>query len=142
MRMKLLKHGKRQRGLTMVEVLAALVILGSLLTAIVTAATRSSRQWARADRKLQAVVVADQLLEQWWADPKTMPRQDTGDITDDSSFRWRTQVIPNRELEKLDTEIIRLEMFDQRPEAVSREPIVAVELILPTKQALNHDASQ
>ena len=51
--------------MTLVEVVAGLALLGSVLVALLLARAAYLRQWARADRQLQAVAAADELLTVW-----------------------------------------------------------------------------
>ena len=54
------------RGLTLVEVVAALALLGTLLSAMLLARGRYVRQNMRAQESVEAVAVTDALLEQWF----------------------------------------------------------------------------
>lgn len=115
------------RGLTLIEVLASLALLGTLLVALVQARGDHLRQWTLAQRKLEAVDAAERLLEAWWADPATLPRSGSGTL--DGGWRWRTQVreAPALEHEALHAELVRLEVL----EAEGPKVLVTIDLFVP-----------
>ena len=75
------------RGLTLIEVLAGLAILGTLLSGVVMASVRLQRQRALAYEKLQAVEATDALLETWFSpsspSPSSSPTATSGDAGGD-----------------------------------------------------------
>src|SRR5688500_6139833 len=85
----------RRRGMTLVEVVGGLALLGTLLVAVLLARGRYIRQAAIADRRLQAVAAADALLAQWHQDPRSLPRAASGDVPGDGQFTWRTRTVSN-----------------------------------------------
>ena len=83
-----------RRGLTLVEVLAALAILGGMLASIAVARGRLLHQWTLAQQKVEAIQAADALLEGWWREPELIEREGVGMLSD--GLRWRTGVVdPN-----------------------------------------------
>jgi prepilin-type N-terminal cleavage/methylation domain-containing protein len=122
----------RRAGLTLIEVIAALVILGTLLVGIVLSRSRHSRQIALAERKMQAVRAADGLLTRWWSSPEGIPLGNSGQVESDPSLRWRTEVRPDPTLEKLDVRVVRLEILETRStgQAEGDEVLTRVELLL------------
>lgn len=54
--------------MTLIEVLASLMLMGSILVALVIARGRLSSQHVLAIQKQDAVQAADRLLAAWWAD--------------------------------------------------------------------------
>ena len=55
----------KRRGMTLIEVVVGLVILGTLVASVAIARGRALRQYARADLQLRAARVADQMLSHW-----------------------------------------------------------------------------
>lgn len=137
MRSKNYFRSSRHQGLTLIEVIASLAILGSLLVAILAAKGRSIQQWNTANRRIQATAAADALLSQWWQKPETLPHEATGAIEGDSKLTWRTRVIEERELGELGLEKVRLEILDQDAKEL-KDALVIVDLVLkheePKKQ--------
>ena len=142
----------KSRGVTIVEVLGALVLLGTVLVSILTAQGQFTRQLASAERRLEAVRAADHLLILWWQDRSKLPRSGAGAVDDagivkrsssaSSGLTWRTTTLANHDYEKLGMEVIRLEIFDARtpgpgiapgalPGVTATGPLASVEIILP-----------
>ena len=111
-------------GLTLVEVLASLVILGSILGALLVAHGRSTRQWAAADQRLEAVRIADRLLSKWWA-AGGIPPQNQNKVND--RFAWRTLTLDRPLPVEWAARVIRLEVFTVDDEHVH----AAVEVLAP-----------
>ncbi len=63
----------RTRGLTLVELLASLALLGGVLGGAVLAKARLSRQWSAAQHRLVAVERLDAMLERWHAEGHIPP---------------------------------------------------------------------
>lgn len=111
---------RSRRGLTLIEVLASLAILGSLLVIIVQSRSSHVRQWHQAQLKSEAVHAADRLLRSWWSNPAALPSNDTG--TWEERWRWRTSIVATPALKDaaLEAQLVRLEISeDGRPAAAS-----------------------
>ncbi len=121
----------RQAGLTLIEVVAAIAILGSVLTAVVVAKTRHTRQLALAERRAAAVRAADALLHRWSVSGQGFPVQTAGPVSDDASLTWQTSWQENRELEDVGVRTLRLRIHDAN--AKGRE-LLAVDLLLDDPQ--------
>lgn len=137
----------RDRGLTLIEVLAGLALLAALLMTILTARSRAALQWSRANERIRAVEAADRLLSEWWQDPKSFPRAGEGVVAGVDGFRWRTRIVRNRVAERLSTEVVRLEVGritpggaggdagSGRPTPAASAAPIAVEVVLPVEEA-------
>lgn len=110
--------------MTLVEVVAGLALLATLMASLLAVKTRVVHQAGLTERRAQAVAAADQLLSEWWRNPKTFPRASAGMLP--SGFGWRTRIVNNSP--EVGGQVVRLEMFDGPDIA----PTVAVELLLPT----------
>jgi type II secretory pathway pseudopilin PulG len=132
-----LKPRVRRSGATLVEALAGLVILGTLLVAVLVANSRLHRQRGRTAQRLEAVRVADRLLDGWWQKRDEFPRRDEGAVAADRSGRswsWRTSVVENEDADALGCEVVALEVFAVTE--TGRTPSDAacrVEVLLPQK---------
>jgi prepilin-type N-terminal cleavage/methylation domain-containing protein len=138
----------RGRGLTLIEVVAAIAILGTILVAVVLARSRLTRQLALVDLKTSAVAAADDLIAAWWASPAGFPIDREGVVPGDERLLWRTMVVRNDMMEALGAVVVRLEM---RPASAAvalammngeagsaaaaklaeLEPLAVVEVVLP-----------
>src|SRR5829696_1110368 len=102
-------HGKwkpssnRSRAaMTLLEVVAGLALLASLLGALVIAKARYVRQAAAADRRVEAVAAADALLAGWHQNPRSLPRDfsGSGDAPGDRRLAWRLRPVANAGIEE------------------------------------------
>lgn len=89
-----------ESGFTLVEALVALALLGALVLGGVTAASRALRSQARAEMELQALALADEMLQAAEVFPLDSlvahrePRRGTATV-DGRSFRWTLAVAPD-----------------------------------------------
>ena len=126
---------RRRCAFTLIEVLAGLTLLSTLLVAVVMARGRYVHQSVSAERRLEAVEVADELLTQWWQDPAAFPVDDSGTVNED--MRWRTRQLSQQDLEDLGAMVVRLELFvDDRaprdsPGDERDEPILVIDVLAP-----------
>ncbi len=124
--------GKSRSGLTLIEVLAATVLLGGLLASIVLAAGRLSAQTRSSAVRREAAAIADGLLAGWWRlEADEFPRSGGGDVPGKAGWRWRTSRAEVAEAEALGGEVVAVEIF---PPDSAKQPAVRVEIILPPTQ--------
>jgi len=150
------RYPGQRPGVTLVEVLGALVLLGVLVASMMSARTLYHRQSVAAQRKQAAVTAADKLLTSWWGDLEKFPTGSQGGVPGDSQLRWRTSIISQPQLEPLRVKVVRLEILspinavvpavssttatpaDQHDEStVSVEPpaLVTVDVVIPDPAA-------
>lgn len=98
--------------MTIVEVVASLALLATLLTAVLLAKARYTRQWVLAQKRIEAVAAADQLLTDWWTSSKIPRGNSTGSLPN-PAMSWRLHSIRPRDLAEIDMEILRLEIVDR-----------------------------
>ncbi len=126
----------RPAGLTLIEVVAAIAILGTILVGVVLAKARHTRQLALTARREVAVRLADELLSQWWTGGDGVPVGVSGEDAN-ASLAWRTRRVPNPPIERLGARVVRLEVRDilGGPEAEGLDDadrmLVDVDLVLP-----------
>ena len=119
------------RALTLIEVVASLALLGTLLVSIVLAQGRYVRQAALAQRKLEAVEAADELLEQWTQSDEGIPTAGEGEL--DRAMIWQTEGLPTSVLDDIGVQQVRLTI------STTREPgrpvtLTQVELLIPKEE--------
>ena len=122
-----------RHGFTLIEVLAGLVLLGSLLVTVTLAKSRYTRQLALAQRQLEAVEIADSTLSQWWQEsPDSIPRNGKGLAktgTGGRALSWRTRQLDMQENEQTGFTIVRFELYDPK-QTESQSSLVAVDLVI------------
>ena len=62
---------RRCNGTTLIEVVVGLALLGSLLVALIVAASTLEQRRKRADEKLQAVGILEHILQDCFANPQS-----------------------------------------------------------------------
>lgn len=116
--------------MTLIEVLAGLVVLSTLLVGVVIASARLRGATARVGLRTEAVAAADALIAGWWADREKLPRSAEGDLPGRPGWRWLTRrkaVSPA--IEGMDAEVVVVEIFG--PDGQPDRPDAWVELVLP-----------
>lgn len=122
---------RRSAGMTLIEVVAALALLGSFAVAMMLSRARLVEQHTRAEQKLDAVAIADALLAEWWAgDAATFPINEEGHIEGQAGWYWQTRVIKHDGLRPFQAQVVRLRILDRSSEGRPTE-LTAVDLVLP-----------
>lgn len=124
----------RRAGLTLIEVVAGIAILGVILVGIVMARSRHIHQLAEVGRVRRAIELTDRMVEQWWITPQALPIDKTGSVPGDESLVWRTRVERHDVLDPMGARVVRVEVFEAQTTAVADalpEPLVALDLVLP-----------
>ena len=118
--------------MTLIEIVAGLVILGTILASLALARGRFARQWAVADRKLSATRALDSLIAEWMTSPvPEIPMNRQGQLKDVRNCVWRTRASRSSGKSKLNAEVVRVEVFDR--DEVAKEnaaAIVSVDLLV------------
>jgi hypothetical protein len=121
--------------MTLIEIVAGLVILGTILASLAVARGRFARQWAAADQKLAAVKALDAQVAEWMNVPgAAVPLNRQGALADAPAYVWRTRVL--REEPKLSAIVVRVEALD-RKHVSDRAPAASVDLLVhvaPTRR--------
>jgi prepilin-type N-terminal cleavage/methylation domain-containing protein len=125
-----------RRGLTLLEVVAALAILGGVLVGIVLARAKLARQTAMARQLSQAVRLSDDLIASWWARPEGVPVGADGVLGAEEAWVWATSPVANPAIERLGARVVRLEVRPRRePSGTGRAAPIVVDLVLPPEGA-------
>lgn len=132
--------------MTLLEVIAAIAILGTILVGIVLAKSRHRRQLARTADATAAVAATEELLCAWWSGPDGVPVGAEGVMSASKPLRWRTRETPNPEIEDLGARVVRLEVFPGQAEssaaADDSEALLYVDLVLPTDEPTKEDSQE
>ncbi len=115
--------------MTLVEVLAGLALLATLLVGVFITKGRAARQWSVAGERLRAVEAADALLSAWWHGPGELPRFAEGAVPGEAGLWWRTRAVRSQGVEALGAQVVRLEIVARR-ESQAR-PLVSVDVVVP-----------
>ena len=125
------RFSSQRRATTLVEVIAALVILGTILSSLMLAGGRFARQEAQAQSQLRAIRALDELVSSWMNGPvSAIPLAGRG-MLPDTPHTWRTHVVPDASARALGAEVLRVEVFGKS----RSEAIVTIDLLVRTKGA-------
>jgi hypothetical protein len=114
--------------MTLIEVVAGLVILGTILASLAIARGRFARQLAAADRTLAATRALDSLITEWMASSPPVNRH--GNLAGPRGLEWQTRTLQSREAEQLSAAVLRVEVIDRLNEHQSQTPMLTVDLLL------------
>lgn len=95
-------------GMTLIEVVAGIGLMGTVL--VVTLATHSAhvRQQQQAERKLAAVRALDRLIAKRVEDRHWLEPNEEGVLGDSPPMQWTTRIVPGAGSEELDCEVLRV----------------------------------
>lgn len=116
-------------GVTLIEVLAGLALLATLLAGLMSVQGRHARQGREAARRLEATAAAERLLSGWWLEVSELPRRGAGEVAGASGMTWRTQVTDAKLPEGLAGQVVRLEILESSQG--ENRVLTRVELLLP-----------
>jgi hypothetical protein len=135
------KRRLRRGGLTLIEVVAGLALLGWLLSAVILAKSRNTRQFSRASLKLEAVEAADALMTRWWAHKSQQPPSMTGqgDVPGSDRLTWRASQAANETIESLGGLVVRLEIVDARTGTES-PPLYTLDFVVSKEEPETQDS--
>jgi len=127
-------------GLTLIEVVAAIAILGTLLVGIVLARARHTHQYARAESARVAVDAADRLISRWWLNGRHVPVGKAGQFEAHPTLRWRTREVDNEKINLLGARVVRVEVLRADAETGSdpqarAEVLFHVDLVMPRPES-------
>lgn len=110
----------------------ATALMGTLLASILIAAGRVRAQGGRANRRIEACEIAEELLAKWWSDPDEFPRSARGTVPGQTGWTWRTRTVDSKDAEKLNASVVAIEVFGPGSGGTDEDrPAVCVEVLLP-----------
>ena len=115
-----------RRGLTLIEVMSGVALLSTLLVGVLLAFGRLAKQMSGANRVIQAVAVADNLLASWHEDDVAVPLEQSGSVPGFGSLQWDTAIV-NAELVSVGVVVVRLTIRDRLDP--DRNALVTVDLL-------------
>ena len=117
-------------GLTLIEVIASMALLTTLLVGIVCAEGRHARQIRAAKERIGLVHQVDQLLSQWLKTDKVIPREATGLLPGSDQYVWQTHLLSDSANFDLQVEAVRLEVRP-RTDLNSQRSLLTIDLAVP-----------
>ncbi len=123
----------------MVEVIASMALIGTLLVLILKANADQSRNLAASRLKIKAVGAADRLVAAWISSNEGIPRQDNGNC-DTAGLIWR--VAPTSKPTSIpESEILELSILATLGEGNSNSPERRILKLSLLREVLNNEVS-
>jgi len=113
----------------LVEVVASVFLVGTLLVAVLVAHRRAITQTRLAQRRLDAVETLDQLLIARQGPDAEEYQLARGKAPGENPFHWRSMLRDESSLVELGASVLRIELYD--PAFKEGETLAAVELLAP-----------
>jgi type II secretory pathway pseudopilin PulG len=114
----------RREAFTLVEVIASLLLLSTLLVATLVAHGRHARQIRAAKEQLAAVAAAEELLSEWNSSGQTGAPAREGKISGPLQLGWRWEVIETPELRPMGAAIGRLQIVSAAGKSLTTIDVV------------------
>ena len=115
--------------------MAAALLVGLLLSAVVTAKARHTRQTVLAQQKLAAVGAARQLLMEWFSSPEDTPPPGGGAGTAVAgvwTLNWQINTVSHADVDTLGGDVVELVI---RSVDSAEEPLVSVQFVIPDAES-------
>lgn len=134
------RPAKRHPGFTLVEVIAGVALLGTLLAGLMLGFSKHVRQYQAARLRIQAIDKLDRQLELWYANGDELPIDSEGPLSAQPPLTWHTTTVRSPQAQRLNAVIVRVEVR-RSDRADSSPPVIAVELLHPAIAASNPTTS-
>jgi len=99
---------------------------------LVLASAKLSVQSRRAEDRIKACRIADNLLRNWRKTPNKTPGSASGPVAGHKGWAWRTREVENKQVAELKGRAVVLEI--RSPEAEKSEPSASVEIMLSERR--------
>ncbi|MDA8744722.1 prepilin-type N-terminal cleavage/methylation domain-containing protein [Rubripirellula amarantea] len=121
-------NAPRRQGFTLIEVVVGLVLMASVLVSSLLAYSSHQRQRAFANAKREAVIIADQILQQLSVRRAGMSAGDQGLIADKPNWFWRTSLVGTTSPAGVPMRVIQFQIAKQNPDGTVTA-LTSVELV-------------
>ncbi len=115
-----------KRGLTLLEVIVALVLMGGVVVSTLLAFSTHRRQLALATERIEATRLADTLLSQLRGRRGGIPLERFGEVPGKPGWFWQTRSVGRAVLADVPMRVIR---FEIRRRDAPRSPLVRVDFV-------------
>lgn len=106
-------HSHRS-GLSLIEVVAGIALLSTLLVSSMLAWTTHRAQIRRAQLQIEAVQLADLQLSLWYAERGGLPQQTEGPLLNHATLTWKLEPVAEIETDSpTGTQVLRLWINDE-----------------------------
>ncbi len=104
-----------RRGFTLLEVVVALALMGSILVTSLLAFSSHQKQLSMADKRLRATAICDALVTQLSSQPGGIRIPSQGVIPSEPNWFWRTRLVGSTNVATIPLDVIELEVLQVSP---------------------------
>jgi len=123
-----------REGFTLLEVVVALVLMGTLVASALVSMSAYKRQMLFSKQRIVATRLADEMLARWYELNQGPPTFDRGQFESNGTWLWRTQPVGVRKIFGNDVTVIRFDLLGIT--AYDREPVLFASVELLQNQVL------
>ncbi len=116
---------KFRKGMTLVEVVAAIMLLTVLMVGIVSAFSTHRDQIELAQETVAAIQVADIVLDEWYNNAEPIPLNQSGRLDSYPNLAWQTSVTQQAVLAGVDVFHVEFQVYSQ----IRQRPLITVNLV-------------
>ena len=120
-------------GYTVIEALAALGLLATLLVLILAGVSAEARKFDQSKMRLKAIDLTDQLLDKW-THSGGIPTTATGIFSEQNDLAWKTTISSRKYRANLGLDVVRLVVQSSKA-STSDKPLVDMEVFVPAPVA-------
>ena len=101
-----------RRGFTLLEVIVALALMGSVLVASLLAFSQHRKQLSMADKRIEATMIADQLVSQLSSQRDGIPVGARGIVAGKTNWIWQTSPVGTTTLATVEMQVLRFQILE------------------------------
>jgi type II secretory pathway pseudopilin PulG len=120
-----------RKAFTLVETVAALGLLATLLIAILATFSQEARLMARRTEQLAAIDIADGQIYEWNSSKGGIPVPARGTFAGRNDWRWETAYVKNHPSSQIGLQVVNFTIASTDPARQDR-PLVSLQLFVAT----------
>jgi len=121
------------QGITLIEVVTAMLLLGTLLVMLLVGFSRQAIQIEQSSQRLRVMEAAEVLLVEWHLQFGFVPMNEEGEFQiDHTTYRWQTRPVEQMVDRQFLLGKIAFDVFSVE----DRVPVLSLELIVPSWESL------
>ncbi|PAY16018.1 hypothetical protein CKO51_28790 [Rhodopirellula sp. SM50] len=118
----------RRTAFTLLEIIVALALMGSVLVGSMLAFSRHRNQLSMAEKRLEATRVADRLVHELSAQQGGLPIGTRGAVAGKGDWVWQTSLVGSTSLATVEMQVVRFEILELGAASAS---LITVDLVKP-----------
>ncbi|MCA9140011.1 MAG: prepilin-type N-terminal cleavage/methylation domain-containing protein [Planctomycetales bacterium] len=104
-----------RKGFTLLEVIVALALMGSVLVGSLMAFSIHRRQLSQAEKRIQATILADRLVDELSSQQGGIPVNGRGTVPGNGNWIWQTSPLGTAAFSTATMQIVRFQIMETSP---------------------------